>query len=160
MDTCAEKFSITFKMLRYIVSGSDNFLGCILCTPTLHFRFIMVSEYMSHKCICVGVRYYRWPSCKLPCFLLSLTPSTPNDASSLVVHLSSRSKPDKACLGKAFHRNTPGTRRHPQHPPKHELRDSHWYQGTHSGTEGRMLSTDKAPLDLSRVVLDLKTPLR
>lgn len=97
MDTCAKKCSITFKTLRYIMSGSDNFLGCILCTPTLHFRFIIVSEYRSHKCICVGVRYYRWPSCKLPCFLLLLTPAIPNDASAPPVH----SKPWQTMPGKS-----------------------------------------------------------
>lgn len=42
---------------------------------------------------------------------------------------------------------------------KHELKNSDQYQGMHSGTEGRMLSTDKALLDLSRGVLHLKTPL-
>lgn len=59
-----------------------------------------------------------------------------------------------------FLETTQGISRHPKHPQKHELKDSHWYQGTHLDIDRNMFSSVKAPLDLNRIGLDLKTPLK
>lgn len=157
MDTCGRNFSIAFKI-------TQNKWFCQF--PWMYFLYPHSSFPTHHNVRIYAFQIHLCKSKILPvnfrCSSLPSVLSDPHDTKWSIISLVCTHTVglDNLLLGKVFHRNTHGTRRQPQHSSQQELKDSHWYQGMHLGTEGRMSTTDRTPLDSRRIVLDLKAPLR
>lgn len=138
-DTCARNFSIAFKMLRYIMSGSANFLRCILCTLTLPFQFIIMSGhiYISQIHLCKS----KILPMTFMCSSLLSAFSDPHDTKPMH-HLYSTfvltQRVLTTCCWEKCSTETHMDSWSAQHSSKYELKDSRWYQGMNLGTEGRM----------------------